>query len=89
MAAHMSERLGWMDKSILDRTFALLNKFALPVEVPDCMTTQIFEDLMAVDKKAANGKLRLILLKGDLGSCVFTADFDKQTLSETLKAFVK
>ena len=53
------------------------------------MTTQIFEDLMAVDKKAANGKLRLILLKGDLGSCVFTADFDKQTLSETLKAFVK
>ena len=79
MAAHMSERLGWMDKSILDRTFALLNKFALPVEVPDCMTTQIFEDLMAVDKKAANGKLRLILLKGDLGSCVFTADFDKQT----------
>ena len=47
-----------------------------------------FETLMAVDKKAANGQLRLILLKGDLGSCVFTADFDKNMLSETLEAFV-
>ena len=27
---------------------------------------------MAVDKKVADGLLRLILLKGDLGNCVFT-----------------
>jgi 3-dehydroquinate synthase len=52
------------------------------------MTKEKFETLMAVDKKAANGQLRLILLKGDLGSCVFTADFDKNMLSETLEAFV-
>jgi 3-dehydroquinate synthase len=46
-------------------------------------------DLMAVDKKAANGKLRLILLKGELGECVFTGDFDQSKLQETLDAYVK
>ena len=75
--------------SVAARTLALLKKFNLPVDVPECMTVETFEKLMAVDKKAANGKLRLILLKGDLGGCVFTADFDKQTLAETLDAYVK
>jgi 3-dehydroquinate synthase len=47
-----------------------------------------FSDTMAVDKKVANGKLRLILLKGELGGCVFTGDFDQSKLEETLDAFV-
>lgn len=89
MAADMSERLGWTDESIARRTLDLLKKFNLPVDVPECMTVETFEKLMAVDKKAANGKLRLILLKGDLGGCVFTADFDKRVLAETLDAYAK
>ena len=72
MAADMSERLGWTDESVARRTLDLLKKFNLPTDVPECMTVETFEKLMAVDKKAANGKLRLILLKGDLGGCVFT-----------------
>jgi len=89
MAADMSLRLGWIDESVAARTLDLLKKFNLPVDVPECMTVETFEKLMAVDKKAANGKLRLILLKGELGGCVFTADFDKTTLADTLDAFVK
>ena len=89
MAADMSERLGWTDKSVARRTLDLLKKFNLPVDVPECMTVETCEKLMAVDKKAANGKLRLILLKGDLGGCVFTADFDKRMLAETLDAYAK
>ena len=89
MAADMSERLGWTDESIARRTLDLLKKFNLPVDVPECMTVETFEKLMAVDKKAANGKLRLILLKGDLGGGVFTADFDKRVLAETLDAYAK
>ena len=89
MAADLSLRLGWIDESVAARTLALLKKFNLPVDVPECMTVETFEKLMAVDKKAANGKLRLILLKGELGGCVFTADFDKTTLADTLDAFVK
>ena len=84
MAADMSERLDWIDESVARRTLDLLKKFDLPTDVPERMTVETFEKLMAVDKKAANGKLRLILLKGDLGGCVFTADFDARVLAETL-----
>lgn len=51
------------------------------------MTQHKFRDLMAVDKKVLDGALRLILLKGSLGSCVFTADFDAQALDQTLTSF--
>ena len=89
MAADMSLRLGWIDASLKERTIALLNKCKTPIDVPEKMTVQMFMDLMAVDKKAANGKLRLILLKGELGECVFTGDFDQSKLQETLDAYVK
>ena len=45
-----------------------------------CMTHQ-------VDKKVADGLLRLILLKGPLGCCVFTGDYDRNALDETIHAF--
>ena len=89
MAADMSLRLGRIDASLKERTIALLNKCKTPIDVPEKMTVQMFMDLMAVDKKAANGKLRLILLKGELGECVFTGDFDQSKLQETLDAYVK
>ncbi|DBA95194.1 TPA: hypothetical protein ACH3X3_013097 [Trebouxia sp. C0006] len=87
MAADMSHRLGWIDQSILDRTRRLLQRAKLPVEAPQGMTQHKFRDLMAVDKKVLDGALRLILLKGPLGSCVFTADFDAQALDQTLTSF--
>ena len=43
--------------------------------------------LMAVDKKALDGQLRFILLKGDLGQCVVTGDFDQVMLSEVIKEY--
>ena len=89
MAADMSLRLGWIDASLKDRIIDLLKKCETPIDVPEQMTVQTFMDLMAVDKKAANGKLRLILLKGPLGECVFTGDFDQSKLKETLEAYVK
>lgn len=42
-----------------------------------------------MDKKVADGLLRLILLKGPLGNCVFTGDYDRQALDDTLHAFCK
>jgi 3-dehydroquinate synthase len=51
------------------------------------MTIQAFKDLMSVDKKVQAGKLRLVLLKGPLGGCVVTGDFDPAKLDETLQAF--
>lgn len=87
MAADLSYRMGWIDRSILDRTRALLQAARLPVTVPEVMTEDLFKDLMSVDKKVAAGKLRLILLKGPLGQCVVTGDFDPAKLDETLQHF--
>eukprot|EP00897_Mesotaenium_endlicherianum_P009403 jgi/Mesen1/8491/ME000480S07847 len=89
MAADMSHRLGWIDASLLERTTALLRRARLPVDAPPGVTIDKFKSLMAVDKKVADGLLRLILLKGPLGSCVFTGDFDPSALEATLKAFCK
>jgi len=87
MAADMSVRLGWIDPSILVRTRQLLQRAGLPVEPPSLMTVDLFKQLMSVDKKVQAGKLRLVLLKGPLGGCVVTGDFDPAKLDETLAAF--
>ncbi len=78
---------GWIDKSLLDRTRALLEAARLPVTVPPPMTPTLFKELMSVDKKVADGKIRLILLKGPLGNCVVTGEYDKAKFEETLNAF--
>ena len=70
----------WVPDSCLDA--AQVQKLT-----PALDTQDKFSDTMAVDKKVANGKLRLILLKGKLGECVFTGDFDATKLDETLDAF--
>ena len=51
------------------------------------MSKQQFIETMAVDKKVEEGQLRLVLLKGPLGGCVITADFDHAKLDETLTAY--
>ncbi|KAL6655154.1 hypothetical protein ACP70R_005980 [Stipagrostis hirtigluma subsp. patula] len=87
MAADMSHRLGWIDESIKKRTVDILQQAKLPIAPPEAMTVEKFKNIMAVDKKVADGLLRLILLKGPLGSCVFTGDYDRKALDETLHAF--
>ncbi|KAL3157215.1 hypothetical protein ABBQ38_001452 [Trebouxia sp. C0009 RCD-2024] len=89
MAADMSHRLGWIDQELLDRTRHLLERAKLPIAPPQAMTKQKFKDLMAVDKKVLDGALRLILLRGPLGNCTFTANFDSDALEATLDFFCK
>jgi 3-dehydroquinate synthase len=89
MAADMSHRLGWIDAALLKRTIDIMARSQLPITPPTdgSMTRAKFESLMAVDKKADNGKMRLILLKGPLGGCVFTGDFDADALRATIAAY--
>ncbi|GAB4848451.1 hypothetical protein Ancab_003153 [Ancistrocladus abbreviatus] len=89
MAVDMSYRLGWIDESLVRRVHDILKQAELPTAPPDSMTVEMFKSVMAVDKKVADGLLRLILLKGPLGNCVFTGDYDRQALDETLCAFCK
>lgn len=89
MAVDMSYRLGWIDESIVNRVHNILKQAKLPIAPPEMMTVEMFKSVMAVDKKVADGLLRLILLKGPLGNCVFTGDYDRKALDETLCAFCK
>jgi 3-dehydroquinate synthase len=90
MAASMSARMEWIDQDLLNRAYRLLEKANLPVELPvdSPMDQATFLKYMAADKKVANGQLRLILLKGALGNCVFTGDFDKDAMTATIDEFV-
>jgi len=90
MAATMSGRMDWIESSLVQRVYDILLRANLPVELPvdSPMNRAKFLDLMSVDKKVADGQLRLILLKGDLGNCVFTGDFDKDAMTKTIDEFV-
>lgn len=90
MATTTSARMGWIDQDLVKRTYDILIAAKCPVELPvdSPMNADLFVRAMSIDKKVANGQLRLILLKGDLGNCVFTADFDDGAVKDTIEDFV-
>lgn len=83
MAAEFSQRLGWLDSSVVDRLTCLLKQFKLPVEPPEGMSVGQFMSLMSVDKKVLDGRLRLVLLK-QLGEAVVSSDFNNKVLESFL-----
>jgi 3-dehydroquinate synthase len=85
MAADLSARHGWLTRADVERTASLLRRADLPVAPPPEMSESQFLDLMAVDKKAVDSGLRLILLEA-IGTAVVTADYRPALLSETLNS---
>ncbi len=83
LAADLSHRLGWLAAAELARARTLIAAAGLPVAPPPELTPQTFRDLMAVDKKVQDGRLRLVLLQG-IGTSLVTGDFDLAKLDETL-----
>lgn len=86
MAADLSQRMGWISEDVTDRLEKILVKLNLPVALPDDLDTTKMCELMAVDKKAKDGMLFLILLKG-IGEAVVTDEFNEDLLMETLQYF--
>ncbi len=62
MAADLSTRLGYLDAADNARIIALVKAAGLPVKAPD-LGTDRWLDLMEVDKKNEDGKIKFILLK--------------------------
>ena len=86
MAADLSHRMGWVSEDITDRIEKMLVKLNLPVALPDDLDPEKMRELMSVDKKAKDGMLFLILLKG-IGEAVVTDEFNEDLLMETLHHF--
>lgn len=86
-AADLSRRLGWLNDSDVERVVALFKAANLPVTPPADMTTEQYVDLMAVDKKNVDGKIRVILLE-KLGKASLPVNVDLAQLQATLKGYV-
>jgi 3-dehydroquinate synthase len=83
LAAKLSARLGWIDEAQVKRTIALIEQMGLPTQIPDGLTADKMLELMRVDKKVLDGKIRLVLLKS-IGTAVITEQYDPELLKQIL-----
>jgi 3-dehydroquinate synthase len=84
MASELSLRLGSIQKSDVARVRDLLRRAGLPVAGP-ALTPERMLELMAVDKKAAKGKVRFILLEA-IGRAALRGDIEAPQVREAIVA---
>lgn len=82
LAADLSLRMGWLTQAEVKRMHDLLTKARLPLEAPK-LGVEKYLDLMQLDKKVSDGKIRLILQQG-IGKSVITSDYDAEKLNAVL-----
>lgn len=85
MAADLSLRLGSITHDDFERIFNLLSKAQLPVKAPADMSAETFIQLMGVDKKVLDGRLRLVLLE-KMGKAIVTSTINTDLLLQTFAA---
>ncbi|HEX7764056.1 MAG TPA: 3-dehydroquinate synthase [Cellvibrio sp.] len=85
MAADLSWRRGAISAAELQRTLDLLTRANLPIKAPADMTPAQFMELMGVDKKVLDGRLRLVLLEA-MGKAITTSEIDLAMLQQTFDA---
>jgi len=83
MAADLSRRLGWLGNEDVERIAALMRRARLPASAPNALSVPQFLRLMSVDKKAQDGRIRLVLLKR-IGEAVIVDDYPAPLLEATL-----
>lgn len=86
MAADLSAREGAISRADFERIVQIINRANLPSLPPASMTPEDFMNLMAVDKKNIDGRLRLVLLRA-VGDAVVTSDAAPENLAATLETF--
>jgi 3-dehydroquinate synthase len=84
MAAELSVRAGLLAMADVARVRALVQRAGLPVKGP-AMAPERYLELMALDKKAARGRTRFVLLER-IGSAVVRADMDERLVREAIVA---
>ncbi|HEY8118965.1 MAG TPA: 3-dehydroquinate synthase [Methylophilaceae bacterium] len=82
LAADISRRMGWLTNADVCRIAEILKMANLPTTSPN-LGVERYLDLMGLDKKVVDGKIRLVLQQA-IGSAVITSDYDAGLLRETL-----
>jgi 3-dehydroquinate synthase len=85
IASELSVQLGWIDSAAVARIVHLLESMGLPVAPPSGMAASQFLELMAVDKKVLDGKLRLVALTA-LGSACITSEAGTQDIVSAIES---
>ena len=85
MAADLSQRMAWLSADELARIKNSLLAANLPLDPPKLGAAK-YLDLMGLDKKVENGKIRLVLQQG-IGHAVITSDYDVDKLNACLSAY--
>ena len=86
MAADLSRRLGWLEAAAAREIRSLLeHDLGLPVIPPADIGIDRYIELMSSDKKAEQGRIRFILLRG-IGKAVLADDVPRPLLEQTLTA---
>ena len=85
-AADLSRRKGWLTDADVERIITLFKKANLPVNPPEQLDSDRFIELMAVDKKNIDGKIRLILLT-KIGVATLPIGIDSLLLEQTLNCY--
>lgn len=82
MAADLSKKMEWLRSDDINRIITIFKAARLPVTAPN-LGVDKYLDLMSMDKKVADGKIRLILQQA-IGKSVITSDYDAALLRQTL-----
>lgn len=85
MAVQLSVDMGWLEPELIDRNLKLTQLAGLPYQTPKEMEAATFLELMAVDKKVLDGRLRLVLLRG-LGDAVVTEELQTEQVVAAIEA---
>ena len=88
VALDFSHRSGFLSAQDFQMGSDVIHAAGLPSKAPDSIQgAQQILDLMAVDKKVKQGKLRLVLLR-ELGGAFVTANFDVELLEKTIQDYL-
>jgi 3-dehydroquinate synthase len=84
MAAALSKDLGLLGQEEVERVQRLVARAGLPVAGPRVAPERLME-LMAVDKKASQGKLRFVVLEG-IGQAALRGGIDERRVRQAIVA---
>jgi 3-dehydroquinate synthase len=82
LAADVSRRLGWLESTDVERVRRLLERTGLPMIAPKIGAARALE-LMGMDKKVLQGRIRLVLLR-QIGTAVVAGDYPADVLQQAL-----
>lgn len=88
MAVEMSRKLGWLVASDVKRIEKLLLKAKLPISLEKDISSNQMVEVMGLDKKVQDNKIRLVLLKS-IGEATVTSEFDSKLIYESIETFQK